>query len=674
MLKWARTFAGAVAATLALLAGPTGLPHPSQAQTARESVDTLLADLSRLPSLQPSDSTRLMAAIGYTPALAATDWKALSPREQLEVAVRAAEAGPSADGRKVLVKAAKFYAAAYDSVRYEPRLSPLLLENSDGPVHYGASTPASVDAPLPPDLHAALESLSPYVHGSGPFSRTNVLRSYFGVRPDGMEPLLREPDTGRMLRNALAQAKPPPSPEDRVVNLAEAVAFHRDSARMDAATRDVVQKLKAHLPTSTPIVAGALPPPRDDAPPGANPTGGGGGGPGGRPGPGPTNSAARRAAAVQRTAEFDAHYYPTPTSRSYRRVMGRAGGRGGLVAGAPVTSSSTIGKPVKILFEMTAPSCYRGGGDTLGFLVVVMADGSLDRYGPVPCDEARTALEAVYGSGTNIAPWMPGEAIGLATIDPERGSLFIPRTGDLALSGKRYDMLIHPSLTDLDLGRAVAFSDLLPAANRALLGAVRDAPAVKTWLLRLHEYATWRWHDAPTRIEVSAGFITVHNAVNAAHPVLAMNVFTGDEIANDAGRGGGDAGISLPEFDDAVPILVERVQEYRRVDSFLQTLAVVRWARLAGAVRAGRLPTLAEVRDRTPDNLVITSDGRIFAVGRSASPNADLCQAATARQAEAARRKDDAAKFVIAVASRCKFATLLNTLRAPSSDRRNVRP
>lgn len=571
--------------------------------------------LASLQSLSAGNADEMFAALGFKPNMQRADWEALSPVEQVEIMYRTAQAANPPQGDEVIRQMARITSERYESIRYDPLFkSALAVSRPGAAINWGKSPTAQPPAALSPAVTAQLEALSRYVEGAGEFGRVEVARRIFGLEPPRLERALRHRTSRAMLLAATALAFVPPPVQERLNRLLRDVHANFESAALDPALRAAAEREGSPREAMAAVAAGSKTGSVDGS--GrfdANANGGGGGGGGG-------GSPARTAEAARRSATFDSVHYSQPGSRSYSRVLGRVGGRGGIVVGAPVQGEPSAGVPEGIAIDMAGQSCATKAPDTVfGAILIITRDHRTLRYGPVACDEAIAAKALVFDTFPEMPAWQPGEAIGLMTIDSP--TPFIPADRDLNRSGRRFDVILHPALLDLPIGRSVALSDMKPSARRSLQDDAGGATAVSDWLAALEskEIVTWRWHDNPTRIRAIAGRISIDPAsAEYGNTVLAFRAFSEmDAIKEDEAEKTGshpDVGGSMPEFTKAAGVLTSQVAEYRRLESFMRTAAIVRWARLGGATFVGTAPGLPPRRAPTPDNLVVGWNGDWIAV------------------------------------------------------------
>lgn len=583
--------------------------HGTVAQSSEQvRIERDLDRLAALPNLQASDTDRLFSHLRFSPNMPMADWRRLSALDQLTIAYNSAQAAEVPQGDRVVAETARFLAERYESVEFDPRLQPLLTPErpTQEPISYGRPAPGRALEVPPLAIRNQLDRLALYVEGAHPLGRVAVLKRTFGLRSPELERALRHRDPKRMLRTAITLAAPPPTQSERVRNLARDVSRFTDAGTLDASIQELLRERAPPMEAPSAVSADS----------GA----GGGGGGGGSP--------ARVEEAARRNASFDADDYRTESARTpsgqgrptytqaqhrtFSRAISRARGRGGVVLGAPVTAAASIGRPTRVWIEMGGQSCRGEHPERVwGELRVAAGAGAVYVYGPIPCDELVAAKRVVFDAFTDMPAWRPGEAIGLVTVDfPSSGRVELPPRNEEAMVFK---MLLHPALVDLDVGRAVAFCDLLPAVRVHLLRSAGQDVSVATWIAELSRYRNWRWHERETHLVADGDQLRVSTTDTQSGSVLDVLA-----IAESGAADQPDKLDHLRSFAPAAAVLTEKVAEYRRLDSFMRTAAVLRWAKTNGANFVGRVPDLSAPRPKTPDYIGFDPGGE-WIVDASAS-------------------------------------------------------
>jgi hypothetical protein len=615
-------------------------------QSGVRSIDSRLELLAQLPSLRAAEVDPLLRQVGFTPNMSDQDWRSLSTREQIETAYRSADAAGGDNGERFVHNLARQIETKYESVAFDPVFQSQFMSDAPlpGPVNYAMPSQFQRTAPLPHQVSVALDSLSVYVEGSGPLGRVNVLRSHFNLRSPELEQALARRNTRAMLAFAAIKAVPPPTVDVRVNRLARDAVANFDSAGADHALRDALNRMNANAAEPAVAPRGQALAVAEDGLVVPDVPGGGGGGAG---------SPDRVARAAQAHASLDRAHYQTAASRKFSNVRMRAGGRGGVIAGSPVTAPVGIGTPRIIWIYIQDSNCATAHGmETQGSVVLDFVDGKRLQLVGVPCDAMVASKRVVYDSIAGVGPWVPGDAIGLVSIALDRDQtafpLFIPKDLDAARIGRRMRMILHPGLTDLDIGRSIALLDLWPSAAGALVEASARSPQVTSWLRDLHEMeaSTWKWSDAPmsitveeARLKVTGGplgfrafdgidslrerllertedelrqFVAECRAPNSEEMRQLCNQVSAAVSRTDSGR-------DMGTFRLAAADMTKHVYDVRRAAQFMQVLAVFRWARQQGAQIAGAEPRLPSNRTKTPESILIGFDGSWIATATSTS-------------------------------------------------------
>lgn len=614
---------------MGLLALSTGL-HAQESRWGLQSSSTMaevgsaLEILARLPSLRPTDLDVVLTEIGFDSASRPQSWKDLSEREKLRQAYRWAQSVSEENATAFLVAIAKRFEARYESIAFDPLLSRYVNTGRSIPkVQFSRPTPTQLSQPLPREISDVIDRLSRYVDVPGPLGRGIVARKHFGLDGDRLLDTLQAREPRDFLDNAARRATPPPPIHERVNGLMQEVIRWSEAATHDAVLMQVAEQLIRKF-GQPPGHSGKMrasdidpnerlkPTPQESADLGGNSGGGGGGTP------------ERQRRALDAHQSFENKHYSRPESRGFRAAAGRAGGRGGVIAGSPVNSSG-IGQPLSLTIKMPRDmTCAEMGRPAVFGDVVVRTTVGEYRFPQVRCDVLLAARQLVFDKLGSIR-WTPHDALGLASIDLDEKSaafpFFLPDGGKLADVALRRRMVLHPALLDLPIGRSAIVLDLWPSAPIALLQASHQDRTVARWLKSMRAAYTWKWLDTRAYISATKGEITIKP--EGRRTILAIRVFTEKEqktedLACNPPLGSqdlcarlqteGSAGFLLEEFDAAAPILVSRVAEFADVEMLLKTLSLFRWARLGGVTEVkGHIPLPPSTRrGLTPDSLALS--------------------------------------------------------------------
>lgn len=658
---WRRLWrASAVAIALVVQVGLGLAPGVAKADTAwgldarssQADRDRVVDALSRLPSLQAAPVDPFLRQVGFDGPSSSPAWSTLSNKEKVTQAWRWANAADQGDA--FIGALVHRFDQQYESVRFDRELRPFLLQAApQGALSFSRPTPAARGAPLPGHVESALNRLSLYVDVPGRLGRATVARLDFGLRGDALLEALEHRDAREMLRFAAEHAPLPPEIQERLNTLMKEVVRQSEAASADPELRQVAAQLEQHFgrPQAS-AQASVTSLDIDDAghASGHDPSGGGGGGGGG-------GSPAREQSAIRDHMAFERAHYPEARSRSFRAEVGRAGGRGGVVAGAEV-SVRNLGRPTAVRLDMPAQAeCADVRRPAAEATLVIDTTSGQIAYGPMRCDIFAAAFRVVYGIDNQLA-WQEGTAIGLASIALDKAHMafpyFLPAGGALESISRRRAMLLHPGLVDLPVGRSIELLDLWPSAREALLRATSADRDVSHWLDELEKSATWKWTDSDVVLSASNGRLAI--SAPGRKMLLRMTMFTEDELvrerlACDPKRGdpalcrqistSGGAGRAVATFDAAAPTLIRRVPEFNDAERLLRALAVTRWLKASGVPAPSMPLAAAGLRPRTPASIVIGPAGDWIAASAASLDWTSDCQAFKneARRAAAAHAR-----------------------------------
>jgi hypothetical protein len=604
-----------------------------------DDVSTALGIMSRLPTLRPTDLDVVMTEVGLPSAVRSQGWRELSEREKLHQGYRWARAVSEENGYAFLTATAQSFAKRYESVQFDPILGSLVGRSAPSKkVQFARPTQTQMAQPLPVEISAALDRLQHYVDKPGPLGRGNVARHFFGLEGDALFDTLEARDPRTFLDQASRRAPVPPELRERIASLMREVIRQSDAGSQDRVLAQVAEQLIDRFgepPGRAAQLAGnAFSIDREDRlhpePPQYPGTGDPGGGSGGAAGGGGgTPEREKRAQEIHRT--FESEHYARPGARSFLAAAGRAGGRGGVLAGSPVNGIA-LGKPVSVAIELPAGAiCADAGQPPVYGQVVLRTNTGEYRLPHLRCDVMFAARRLVFDSLGGIV-WSPGDALGLAAVDFSEKSaafpFFLPEGGSLGDLARRRRVVLHPALLDLPIGRSAAVLDLWPNAPLALLQSTAEDSNVAKWLRAKEGTATWKWLDSPAQLSRGQGDIVV--TPRGRRTLLAFRGFSdGDliieklscegplqsEAACASVQTAGGAGSMVKAFDAAAPRLVSRVQEFADVESLMRTLSVFRWARENGVRTVAGTVSMAgqDRRAKTPDSVVFSETGEWIA-------------------------------------------------------------
>jgi hypothetical protein len=289
-------------------------------------------------------------------------------------------------------------------------------------------------------------------------------------------------------------------------------------------------------------------------------------------------------------------------------MVERAEGFGGVVFGSPVSDDNLPAlKSLRWQHNSKTPGW--------GTLHCTFGDGVDRVMGPVSLDDAWAAWKIVFSPVPQASAWEPGHGIGLVGIDNQVGYFDCGPHG-LIHEGRRWRVVMHPAIAELNLGWSVLMCDALPLEELqpGLLQSVRAGGDAKLGEKIRQQWsksmATWKFVDVPTVIRLDplqGSRVYVEPRLNS-HSVPVVSHGTDAFFTMQAFD---EAGNVLPKFAEQfyplVPALVRASRDYQRLNDFAQVLSIYRWAKSRGA----SCDPLNDAPPRvdTPASIVTTAGG-----------------------------------------------------------------
>lgn len=276
---------------------------------------------------------------------------------------------------------------------------------------------------------------------------------------------------------------------------------------------------------------------------------------------------------------------------SFRDMRISARGPGGVLFGN-VIDLSKVAKPTDLIWvpePLASPDAT-----AWGHFDVVLDGGQVVMTRRMRAEDAYAALEIVDGRKGVFAPFDVArqEGVGLASV--------IPDLRNVLSSGSEF-MTVHPAIYGFQLGDAAALADAIgfamsPEAFRRYL-AEANVPELAIERALRWQTAEKGWYkilDAPLWIVTDSGSVTVERMAAPKLPVSLRKVAFLDFQALDDDS---NKPIASPDFYPSVPALVQAFPAFERLNSFAETFAIVRWAKLSRAhVVPPREPRRGEAR------------------------------------------------------------------------------
>ena len=570
---------------------------------------------------------------GYQPADLQA-WNSFPVVRKLESAYLAAEkAAPMRGGQAMLALLSSDLAKQYESVRFDSILRPYVEATTAGNVTFAPTTSAPPVQWRPPrKVRAAFNAISAYAEGGAFGGPHIVLQTYFGVPEGAAYDILRTSNTtAEAIQRGLAWV-----PEsERRPRLALLVADIDHAYGHGARQNHDLDIFRASSPGGGGLSG-------TDSPSEPRPPSGPGGptidiGPSTPRVASPNHATAKPTQAPLypdtlppvtveessvRYSNFVRENYATSPSISaapvFTEMVEVVEGFGGVVFGNSVSSEHLSGTPdsLRWVAAPNLPDAADPSGRLFLRFKVTNKDGSKSwterSFGPVLLEDAYAAHQIVYGSYPGLPSFSVKSGIGLVGIY-DKARYFDIADGKIINEGDRWKIVMHPAITNLQLGWSTLMVDALPI-KKTLLTITRKHldPAqeqqVDEWLS--HTPGNWKFTEAPLTITAEGpSLVVLRQQPISDDPYLkriaflSVKPFDGD--TKDSERQFAE------EFPRTLPALIQSSQAFERLNRFAAVLAVFRWAASAGAHFEGGIEPPASVP--TPKSIVITS-GRYLVV------------------------------------------------------------
>jgi hypothetical protein len=533
-------------------------------------------------SEQDTVVTDTLHKLGFPPPGAPStwrDWESWPTVRKLELAYYAAEARQSGSGDALLRKVTRVIAASHiDAIRHEPALAryfpePMGVAIMEAPQRFAFSvpTPGAVGEALPPQLRNVVKIVSRYTDGA---SSAAVLSRCCAISEDEHYELARKSASmEEMLEAGLLKHPPPPTIEvktkrmvDTAHRLNPTLAYEPGLAGPGGSIhpRPFAEREVGSIDDglSDQLTGQALDNMTRHDPPG----GGGGGGGGQHP------FAERSYHAFERAS------YSGRSARSFRTMVRRSGGFGGVIFGNAVSPFN----PAKLesvywisgasAASPTAPDVKEPWG-RFGFLT---ANGEILTSKLLRADTALAAQRMAYDNGPT-----DGTDDGLGLVG------FVGRFA----SNTGFAYIVNPKIVDTRVGRALIALDTLPQQPDVLLSQLSKSDVAAQDVDRLKhlfysKLGQYKWTDPPLEILRIGLLVTVRRQQDRQASYdpdlremafLSLSTFDQDKPRAEAPN-------SAFDVYPLVPALVSATDAFARANEFSEAFALLRAARKAGAV------------------------------------------------------------------------------------------
>lgn len=544
------------------------------------------------------------------PELAKLDqafFRNLPVRERVNTAIQLAYVANPESAEKSLAVMSKALAQEYDGIPNEPTLKKYLsIEVAD---------PSSLEYRLPKRARAppsnVTKVIADYQSGGGARPAHVMLQQDFGLKlNEAVELVMRHRDLDSALEHLLSQLSAPEREE-----------WYRKQVRELSRVYSPIQ----HEPDLKPFLPDGYKPPTIDPP---------------RPPRPAVRVASTTSARSSRYLRLLTKTYRGSAARTFARMSRGVRGFGGIVFGNKVTT----GEGIPLGLESIS---YSPGEDpTNGVLVFRFADQTVLSSTNVHRQDAFAAHQMIY-SGVELngqlvlASQEPDEGIGLVGVD--NNVPYVDPGPDRIIEGRRFRVVLHPALLNVELGWSALMVDVLPIQLTHILGQIeRDTylltddqrHSARQHIQRLFEsmdtrtaLGTWKIVDVPMTVIQRGDGLAVIRSTDQQNdwPVglrlssfieMHVIVVTDVEEFSFARLLGTENGLDEftsfdATFSDAfyrsVPMLIRASYDYKRVNDFARVLALFRWAKTKNAKFKGDPPPQPE-HVETPDAIVITTN------------------------------------------------------------------
>jgi hypothetical protein len=322
---------------------------------------------------------------------------------------------------------------------------------------------------------------------------------------------------------------------------------------------------------------------------------------------------------------------PGPAGRLFMRVVGVAGGRGGVVLGNRVHYPNQLPHVETVALIPLASGAPSGHDDLVTFRLM-LSDQSIAYSPPLPRSEAIAAVRLALTGYGELASFIPqDEAVELAGLDghfdlPEivdGPSLTLERHAaeDPVLSpGTAY--VVHPAIADTAIGASAIVTDgLLMGKSRGVLDSLMKRRLTSTQVDEFESWyngkpwSTYKFTDDELEIRLTDGVVRAvptlgDHANGAPAPHLTFRRFG---VPN--WQGADKEGLlseDRAQIARMMAMLIASSADIRRLDQFAEVLAILRWAKATGAEWFGNDPTMIQGPSYTA---TFIKDGRVELLG-----------------------------------------------------------
>lgn len=549
-------------------------------------VEEALQSISKYTNAGYDRVTPALEQTGYQiPEQLKKDWTKMPAARRIGLAYKAAANVSPQNGEKFLAMLSQNIAQQYGAVYDEPALQKHLNSIPSGEKvafkHIGGESVS-----VTPSIKKSIMTIGKYTEAGALGGMQNIMKNYFDLPDDVAYDILEKSNSHNdALQRASKAASIPPPPSERFGKIANDIHHSYGAAHDDPKIQKLREKGGFTKSTNSPKSVSERHIKKLQTPDGRMPSKPSIGG-----APTQLTKPIRSNSNTQYQKFVKANY--KGSAPKFGKAIKIRGGFGGVIFGNDISTAPNLSKPSTIRWMP-----YKTDNDVpTGQIEFILKDGTEKVYGPVLTEDFIAAIEIV---NSTEFPYKEGDAIGLVGIE---NKLFYPD------SSVRWEVVLHPAVSNLRIGWVFPVVDAMPIATDEILTRLEESDCCKesafTFLIwKLVDMPeTWKITESEMQIRSNKNRIEVINPNSIQNPniVLSMTGFKGDKEPQ-----------TDPTFEKLVPSLVQIIPEYNRANEFAKTLALVRWAKKSGS----KIPNISSIKfddyvDR-PHNVIVTNKSTI---------------------------------------------------------------
>ena len=300
---------------------------------------------------------------------------------------------------------------------------------------------------------------------------------------------------------------------------------------------------------------------------------------------------------ISKTKEFEQKSYP-PGSKGFPFMTSEEGGYGGIIFGNDVKKDLSVGE---LDYVRWIPDEKQTMELNMGSIEFNFKNGKEYYLTDVFEEDYYAAYNIFVGAQDSFFLYKPGEGVGFAGIFGY----------DYYKWGTVSEVVLHPYVSNLELGWAALLSDLLPATRNTAMEYVNkyasedESLEVKNWYDNHDPNSGWKIINIPSTIYTEGPFLKIK-----AQDTIKYDG-TNSNLTMISFKSSYSKPQEVPSFNSVVPILSKSIYEFYRINEFAKIFSVFQWAQQEGAafIDFPETPNLVS----TPTNLMFNrSKGEII--------------------------------------------------------------